>query len=52
MKITPALVKLFKQDQKAYGLKVAMTNLLWLKASKDLTDLGVKKLKTTYHKGG
>jgi hypothetical protein len=51
MKVTREIVKLVESDQRKYGTKIALENLLWLQAKDQLKDLGVKKLKTIYIKG-
>ena len=48
MKVTAELVKLFEREQKKYGTKVAVKNLLWLNAEKQLLDLGAKKVRTEF----
>jgi hypothetical protein len=47
MKLTNDLVNLFESDQKNYGTKTAMWNLLYLNADDQLRDLGVKRLRNT-----
>lgn len=47
MKITPALIKLFEKDQDEHGTKLAIRNLLWLKYTGDLADIGVTRVRTT-----
>jgi hypothetical protein len=48
MKITKTLIKLFEDDQKYHGTKIALSNILWLLATDILTDIGVKRTHTTY----
>jgi len=50
MKITKELVKYFDQEQKEFGTKVALHNLMWKFASQLLKDLGAKSIKTSYKK--
>jgi hypothetical protein len=50
MKITPARVKWFEQEQRQYGTTTALFNLLWLKAAEDLEALGVKRVSTKLKK--
>jgi hypothetical protein len=50
MKITKRLVSQFEEDQKWYGTKNAILNLLWFLSSTILFDIGVKHLHTTYSK--
>lgn len=38
-KISKAKVKQFEREVKEFGLKVAVHNVLWLKANQDLKDL-------------
>lgn len=47
MKITKSVVKLFEQEQKAFGTAVALQNVLWTVASTLLLDLGIKHIKTS-----
>ena len=47
MKLTDEKVKWFEQEQKDYGTKVAMYNLIYTIASDILTDLGIKQIKTS-----
>ena len=48
MKITQNFAKWFENDQKAFGTKVALQNLLWSLGAELLHDAGVKNIKTTY----
>jgi hypothetical protein len=50
MKVTASVVRQFESDQVENGTAVAIHNILWLAASEQLDDLGVKNIKTTYHK--
>lgn len=50
MKITPKVVKFFESEQKQFGTKVALTNLLWGFAAVILTDLGVSRIRTSWKK--
>lgn len=50
MKVTSELVKVFKKDAKRYGVMVAIKNLLWLNADRQMRDVGVKTTKTKYRK--
>lgn len=50
MKLTQDVVKTFKSDEKAYGTKVALYNVLWRNAAGLLFDLGVKGVKTNGRK--
>lgn len=46
MKLTRELVTQFEQEQEEYGTYVALYNLLWLNATDQLKDLGVKHVST------
>lgn len=46
MKITPIIVKQFEEDREKYGTATALHNILWQKASEDMMDLGVKRVRT------
>ena len=46
MKLTNNLVKHFEQEQKKFGTKTALYNLIWQIASDLLKDLGIKSVKT------
>ncbi len=46
MKLTKVVVKQFEQDQKDYGTKTALFNILWLVGGEILKDIGVKGIKT------
>lgn len=50
MKVTKEVVQLFEDDQKAYGTKTAIWNLLWLNASEQFRDLGITSIRTTEKK--
>lgn len=47
MKITKELIDRFELEQKEYGTKVAIHNLLWLNASEQMKDLGIKSVHTS-----
>lgn len=47
MKLTPAVIKQFENDQKKFGTKVALFNVLYNQAVGLLHDIGIKKVKTT-----
>ncbi len=51
MKVTKTVIKEFENEQKQFGTKVAITNVIWLIASELLKDIGVKKVSTTYKNG-
>ena len=46
MKLTKTVVKHFENEQKAFGTKIALHNILWQVASELLKDLGIKSIKT------
>jgi len=46
MKVTSITVRQFETDQKKYGTEIAIFNLLWSKAAKDMMSLGVKRVRT------
>jgi hypothetical protein len=46
MKLTKTTVKQFEEDQKAYGTKTALFNVIWLIAGQLMKDIGVKGIKT------
>jgi hypothetical protein len=46
MKLTKQLIKNFEQEQKNYGTKVALYNVICLIAFGLLKDLGIKHIKT------
>lgn len=50
MKITNAIVKQFESDQKSYGTKIALQNIIWQLASSLLKNIGVTSIKTSYGK--
>jgi len=45
MKITKALVKEFEHQQKEFGTKVAIYNIVWTIATNLLKDIGIKHIK-------
>lgn len=47
MKLTKELIKDFESDQKAYGTRTAIFNLLWLQATEQLSNLGCTRTRTT-----
>ena len=49
MKLTNNFIKNFEEQQKDYGTKIALTNVLWLVAIDIFHDINVKSIKTTYH---
>lgn len=46
MQLNKQLVRFFEQEQTAHGTKVALFNLLWMKAADDLKAIGVKRVTT------
>lgn len=48
MKITASIVKQFESEQKQFGTKIALENIIWQIASGLLKQIGVKRIKTTY----
>ena len=46
MKLTKMVIKQFEQDQKDYGTRTALFNVIWIIASQLLEDIGVKGIKT------
>lgn len=46
MKLTKNLIKHFEQEQKEFGTKVALYNLIWQIATELMTDLGITRIKT------
>lgn len=52
MKLTNKVVKQFETDQKTYGTKVALHNVIWLLAVDILHGIGVKNVKTSYVESG
>lgn len=47
MKLTNKLVKQFEQEQKEFGTRVALHNIIWLLAADILKGIGVKHIKTS-----
>lgn len=50
MKVTKTIVKEFETQQKDFGTQKALQNIIWILCASLLKDLGVKNIKTTYHK--
>ena len=50
MKLTKQIIKRFETEQKSWGTKVALSNILWIVASEILRDIEVKKITTSYKK--
>jgi hypothetical protein len=48
MKLTNAVIREFERDQRDYGTRTALHNLLWQVAAGVLRDLGAKRISTTY----
>lgn len=46
MKITKTIIKQFENDQKEFGTKVALHNIIFIIATDILKDLGIKSIKT------
>lgn len=46
MKITNTQIKWFEKEQKQFGTRVAVYNLLWLQAAGLLKDIGCIRIKT------
>ena len=46
MKLTNIMVKQFELEQKEFGTKIALQNILWQVATGLLKDLGIKSIKT------
>lgn len=46
MKLTKHVIKHFEQEQKEYGTKTALYNIIWTIASDLLKDQGIKRIKT------
>jgi D-alanyl-D-alanine carboxypeptidase len=46
MKLTKEVIKQFEQEQKDYGTKTALFNIIWQIAGQLMTDIGVKGIKT------
>lgn len=51
MKLTKSVIKMFEDDQKNYGTKIALFNIIWQIAEELMRDIGVKGIKTTSYKG-
>jgi hypothetical protein len=50
VKITNTIVKQFESDQKSFGTKIALQNIIWQLASSLLKNIGVNSIKTSYGK--
>ncbi len=48
MRLTDSMVKWFEREQRDYGTKTAMSNLLWMVAESIFAGIGVRSIKTTY----
>lgn len=48
MKITTSIINQFEQEQKQFGTKIALENILWQVASGLMKNIGVKNIKTSY----
>jgi hypothetical protein len=46
MKLTKTVIKNFEQEQKEFGTKTALFNIIWIIASELLKDIGIKNIKT------
>lgn len=46
MKLTKQFIKHFEQEQKEYGTKTALFNVIWQVAADILKDIGIKSVKT------
>ena len=46
MKLTKTVIKQFEQEQKEYGTKTALFNIIWQIAGQLLRDIGVKGIST------
>ena len=46
MKLTKQVIKQFEKEQKDYGTKVALFNILWSVAGDLMKDIGVTNIKT------
>lgn len=46
MKLTNTIVKHFENEQKEFGTKIALQNILWQVAAGLFRDLGIKSIKT------
>lgn len=47
MKLTKSVIIMFEEDQKEYGTKTALFNIIWVIASNLLKDIGVKRVHTS-----
>ena len=50
MKVDKKLVKFFEKEQKVWGTKIALCNLMWIIGAQFMEDAGVKRVRTTYKK--
>ena len=48
MRLTNAMVKWFEDEQREYGTKTALSNLLWTVAASLFEGLGITRIRTTY----
>lgn len=47
MRLTKAVVRQFESEQKQFGTKTALHNVLWQVAAGLLRDLGIKRIRTS-----
>lgn len=50
MKITASVIKQFETEQKQFGTKIALHNIIWQVSSGLMKQIGVKSIKTAYKK--
>jgi len=50
MMLTNAMVKWFEDEQREYGTKTALSNLLWTVAASLFEGIGITRIQTTYRK--
>lgn len=46
MKLTKQVIKQFEQEQKDYGTRTALFNIIWIIAGQLMKDIGVKGIST------
>lgn len=50
MKLTKTEVREFERQQKQYGTRTALQNVLWVVAADLMKDIGVTRIRTAYAK--
>lgn len=50
MRLTNAMVKWFESEQRDYGTKTAMSNLLWMVAESIFAGIGITRIRTSYQR--